>query len=136
MGAATVSRLHADLTFMVGLEAAKAELATARAKNLSSQRDCKFGSDGPGGQLATNIRTVRSPLARLARQEEPPRCPDDVARSAETQASKRPFENPFNGGFGRDFKLGTWTPATRGRMAEFEKNTKRHSRKLDRAQIS
>ena len=106
MGAATVSRLHADLTFMVGLEAAKAELATARAKNLSSQRDCKFGSDGPGGQLATNIRTVRSPLARLARQEEPPRCPDDVARSAETQASKRPFENPFNGGFGRDSSLG------------------------------
>ena len=106
MGAATVSRLHADLTFMVGLEAAKAELATARAKNFSSQRDCKFGSDGPAGQLATNIRTVRSPLARLARQEEPPRCPDDVARSAETQASKRPFENPFNGGFGRDLSLG------------------------------
>ena len=86
MGAATVSRLHADLTFMAGLEAAKAELATARAKNLSSQRDCEFGSDGPGGQLATNIRNVRSPLARLARQEKLLRCPDDVARSAETQA--------------------------------------------------
>ena len=34
MGAATVSRLHADLTFMVGLEAAKAELATARAREI------------------------------------------------------------------------------------------------------
>jgi hypothetical protein len=28
-----------------------------------------------------------------------------------------------------------WTPATRGRMAEFEKKTKRHSRKLDRARV-
>ena len=45
------------------------------------------------------------------------------------------FENPFNGGFGREFKLGMWTPATRGRMAEIEKKTKRHSRKLDRARV-
>src|SRR6202040_1130584 len=28
-----------------------------------------------------------------------------------------------------------WTPATRGRMAEFEKKTKRHSRRLDSARV-
>jgi hypothetical protein len=28
-----------------------------------------------------------------------------------------------------------WTPATRGRMAEFEKKTKHHSRTLDRARV-
>ena len=44
----------------------------------------------------------------------------------------RPPEHHF---FGRDFKLGMWTPATRGRMPEFEKKTKRHSRKLDRARV-
>jgi hypothetical protein len=33
------------------------------------------------------------------------------------------------------FKLVMWTPATRGRMAEIEKKTKRHSRKLDRARV-
>ena len=32
-------------------------------------------------------------------------------------------------------QAGMWTPATRGRMAEFEKKTKRHSRKLDRADV-
>ncbi len=42
LGAATQARLHADPTFMTDLEAAKAELATARAKNLSPQRDCKY----------------------------------------------------------------------------------------------
>ncbi len=112
MGAATVSRLHADLTFMAGLEAAKAELATARAKNLSSQRDCKFGSDGPGGQLATNIRNVRSPLARLARQEEPLRCSDDVVPRIHRLQSRprRPFSASWAWGlcFGRS---GLWWSA-------------------------
>ena len=42
------------------------------------------------------------------------------------------LENPFNGEFGRDL---SWTPATRGRMADIEKKTKRHSRKLDRARV-
>ena len=32
----------------------------------------------------------------------------------------------MNGRFGRDFKLVMWTPATRGRMAEIEKKTKRY----------
>lgn len=40
MGAATVARLHADPTFRADLEAAKAELAAARAKGLKPQRDC------------------------------------------------------------------------------------------------
>jgi acid phosphatase (class A) len=40
MGAATVARLHADPTFRADLEAAKAELAAARAKGPKPQRDC------------------------------------------------------------------------------------------------
>jgi acid phosphatase (class A) len=40
MGAGTVARLHADATFRADLEAAKAELATVRAKGLKPQRDC------------------------------------------------------------------------------------------------
>ena len=49
MGAATVSRLHADLTFMVGLEAAKAELATARAKNLRRNGTASLDQMAPAG---------------------------------------------------------------------------------------
>jgi acid phosphatase (class A) len=41
-GAATVARLHAEREFLADLEAAKAELAAARAKNLPPQSDCKF----------------------------------------------------------------------------------------------
>jgi acid phosphatase (class A) len=40
MGAATVARLHADLMFLADLEAAKAELAGARAKGLGPTRSC------------------------------------------------------------------------------------------------
>ena len=40
MGAATVARLQAEPTFRADLEAAKAELATVRAKNLKPTRDC------------------------------------------------------------------------------------------------
>ena len=40
MGAATVARLHADPTFLADLDAAKAELAAVRAKNLKPTRDC------------------------------------------------------------------------------------------------
>jgi acid phosphatase (class A) len=42
MGAATVARLHAEPEFVGDLEAAKAELAAARAKGLPPQSDCKF----------------------------------------------------------------------------------------------
>jgi acid phosphatase (class A) len=42
MGAATVARLHAEPEFLADLEAAKAELTAARAKNLPPQSDCKF----------------------------------------------------------------------------------------------
>ena len=42
MGAATVARLHAEPEFLADLEAAKAELAAARAKNLPPQSDCKL----------------------------------------------------------------------------------------------
>jgi acid phosphatase (class A) len=45
IGAATVSRLHAEPTFLADLEAAKSELAVARAKNIAPQRDCKFEAD-------------------------------------------------------------------------------------------
>jgi hypothetical protein len=41
MGAAIVARLHADPTFRADLEAAKAEVATIRAKNLTPIVDCK-----------------------------------------------------------------------------------------------
>ena len=40
MGAATVARLHADLTFLADLGDAKAELAAVRAKSLKPTRDC------------------------------------------------------------------------------------------------
>lgn len=40
MGAGTVARLHADSTFLADLEAAKAELASVRAKGLKPTRDC------------------------------------------------------------------------------------------------
>lgn len=42
MGAATVARLHAEPEFVADLDAAKAELAAARAKGLPPQSDCKF----------------------------------------------------------------------------------------------
>lgn len=41
MGAGTVARLHADPAFRAEIEAAKAELAAARAKGLKPTRDCK-----------------------------------------------------------------------------------------------
>jgi acid phosphatase (class A) len=42
MGASTVARLHADPAFRADLEAAKAELASARAKGLKPSRDCRM----------------------------------------------------------------------------------------------
>ena len=45
VGAATVARLHAEPAFLADLEAAKSELAAARAKNLAPQRDCKFEAE-------------------------------------------------------------------------------------------
>jgi len=45
IGAATVARLHAEPAFVADLEAAKAELTAARAKNLPPQRDCKFEAE-------------------------------------------------------------------------------------------
>jgi acid phosphatase (class A) len=45
LGAATVARLHADPTFLADLDAAKAEVAAARAKKLAPQRDCKFEAE-------------------------------------------------------------------------------------------
>ena len=41
MGAAAVARLHADPAFRAEIEAAKAELATVRAKGLKPTRDCQ-----------------------------------------------------------------------------------------------
>jgi acid phosphatase (class A) len=41
MGAAIVARLHGDPTFRADLEAAKAEVAAIRAKNLTPTVDCK-----------------------------------------------------------------------------------------------
>jgi acid phosphatase (class A) len=45
MGAAAVARLHADPAFRAEIEAAKAELATARAKGLKPTRDCQAEAD-------------------------------------------------------------------------------------------
>ncbi len=42
IGAATVARLHTEPEFLADLAAARAELAAARAKQLTPQRDCKF----------------------------------------------------------------------------------------------
>jgi len=41
VGAATVARLHADPTFRVYVEEAKAELAAVRARSLKPTRDCE-----------------------------------------------------------------------------------------------
>jgi acid phosphatase (class A) len=41
MGASTVARLQANPNFRADVEAAKAEVVTARAKGLKPQRDCK-----------------------------------------------------------------------------------------------
>jgi acid phosphatase (class A) len=41
MGAGAVARLHADPAFRAEIDAAKAELAAARAKGLKPTRDCK-----------------------------------------------------------------------------------------------
>ncbi len=45
IGAATVARLHAEPDFVADLEAARAELAAARARNLEPTRDCKFETE-------------------------------------------------------------------------------------------
>ena len=45
MGAATVARLHDQPEFLADLEAAKSELAAARAKNLPPQNDCIFEAE-------------------------------------------------------------------------------------------
>lgn len=45
LGAATVARLHDDPTFLADVDAAKGELAAARAKALPPQRDCKAEAD-------------------------------------------------------------------------------------------
>jgi acid phosphatase (class A) len=50
VGAATVARLHSDPTFLADLDAAKAELAAARAKKLTPQRDCKFEAEALTGR--------------------------------------------------------------------------------------
>jgi acid phosphatase (class A) len=42
LAGATVARLHADPAFIADLDAAKAELAAVRAKNLPPLRDCQF----------------------------------------------------------------------------------------------
>jgi acid phosphatase (class A) len=50
VGAGTVARLHADPAFVADVAAAKSELAAARAKNLSPQRDCPAEADALGQQ--------------------------------------------------------------------------------------
>jgi acid phosphatase (class A) len=44
-GTATVARLHSSTEFLADLQAAKAEIAVARAKGLAPQRDCKFEAE-------------------------------------------------------------------------------------------
>jgi len=45
MGAAAVARLHADPAFRAEIEAAKAEVASVRAKGLKPTRDCRAEAD-------------------------------------------------------------------------------------------
>ena len=45
MGAATVSRLHADPTFLADMEAAKAEFAAIRDNGLPPSHNCKTEAD-------------------------------------------------------------------------------------------
>jgi acid phosphatase (class A) len=45
IGAATVARLHAEPAFLADLEAAKNEIADARARHLPPQRDCAFEAE-------------------------------------------------------------------------------------------
>ena len=54
MGAAAVARLHADPAFRADLEAAKAELATVRAKGLKPSRDC----DAEAKALAIRLHSL------------------------------------------------------------------------------
>jgi len=54
MGAAAVARLHADPAFRAELEAAKAELATVRAKGLKPSRDC----DAEAKALAVRLQAL------------------------------------------------------------------------------
>ena len=48
MGAANIARLHDQPEFLPDLEAAKSELAAARAKSLPPQNDCKFEKEALG----------------------------------------------------------------------------------------
>jgi len=41
MGAAVVAKLHSDPVFLEDLEAAKSEIAAARANSLAPTNDCK-----------------------------------------------------------------------------------------------
>ncbi len=50
VGAATVAKLHADPRFLADLDAAKAEVAAARARKLAPQRDCKFEAEALAGR--------------------------------------------------------------------------------------
>ena len=51
MGAAAVARLHGDPAFRAEMEAAKAELATVRAKSLKLTRDCQAEADALAHRL-------------------------------------------------------------------------------------
>jgi acid phosphatase (class A) len=50
VAAATVARLHGDPIFLADLEAARSEIAAARAKKLTPQRDCKFEARALAGR--------------------------------------------------------------------------------------
>ncbi len=52
MGAATVARLQADPEFQAAVEAAKGELAAARAKALEPARDCAAEADALGRDVS------------------------------------------------------------------------------------
>ncbi len=56
MGAAIVARLHADLTFLADLEAAKAEFAAIRAKDAGPGRHC--GAEAEALELGFQARDV------------------------------------------------------------------------------
>ena len=58
MGASAVARLHADPAFRADLEAARAELAGIRAKNLKPTRDCRAEAAAMAGATAAQAIAI------------------------------------------------------------------------------
>lgn len=65
LGAATVARLHADSAFRADLDAAKRELAAARARGAAPDRDCKAEAAALAAALPSAGASEAGPSATL-----------------------------------------------------------------------